>query len=116
VRWPKVYVCSPFAARAGHMGETETNVEKALQYCRFALSRGKFPLAPHCYFPRFMDDDNPSERKLALHFGLRLLGGCREVWVFGERISEGMAGEIAEAKRRGIPVRYYTDVGKEVLR
>ncbi len=106
--FPKVYICSPFA------GDMEMNVKRALKYCRFALARARLPIAPHCYFPRFMDDGIPSERELALRFGLRLLGGCREIWVFGRHISKGMAAEIAEARRRGIPVRYYTDDCEEV--
>jgi len=104
---PKVYICSPFA------GDPENNIKKALRYCRFALTRGNFPVAPHCYFPLFMDDDIPTERELALAFGIRMLGGCRELWVFGERISEGMKKEIAAAKNKGIPVRRFNDAMEE---
>jgi len=100
---PKVYICSPFA------GETEANVGKALKYCRFALQKGKFPIAPHCYLPRFMDDENPTERELALSFGLRLLNDCRELWIFGSRISEGMKREILAAKWRGIRIRQFNE-------
>ena len=67
-----------------------------------------------CYLPRFMDDDIPAERELALSFGIRLLCGCRELWVFGEIISEGMKGEIEESKRRGITIRYFTKKCEEV--
>ena len=100
---PMVYICSPFA------GDTEANVEKALRYCRFALGKGKFPIAPHCYLPRFMDDAVPDERELALSFGLRLLNDCQELWIFGTRISEGMKREILAAKRRGINIRQYSE-------
>ncbi len=58
--FPKVYICSPFA------GDMEMNVKRALKYCRFALARARLPIAPHCYFPRFMDDGIPSERELAV--------------------------------------------------
>jgi hypothetical protein len=34
--------------------------------------------------------------------------------VFGDTISEGMKGEIAEAKRRNIRIRYFTENCKEV--
>jgi hypothetical protein len=33
---------------------------------------------------------------------------------FGERISEGMALEIAKAKRRGMPIRYFNHKCEEV--
>ena len=101
-RYEKVYICSPFA------GDTEKNTQNALRYCRFALERGKFPIAPHCYLPLFMDDNDSAERELALSFGLRLLYGCRELWVFGDTLSEGMKGEIKKAHARSIPVKYFT--------
>ena len=104
----KVFICSPFA------GDMESNVEKALRYCRFALGKGKLPIAPHCYFPRFMDDGNPAERELGIFFGLRLLHECREVWVFGTRISEGMKREILAAKKRGIKIRYFNENMEEL--
>jgi len=106
--YDKVFICSPFA------GDTKANVQKALQYCRFALGKGKLPIAPHCYFPRFMDDGHPAERELGLSFGLRLLNECRELWVFGSHISEGMRREIRAAGRRGIPVRYFSEACEEV--
>ena len=104
----KVYICSPFA------GDIGANVEKALQYCRFALNKGNFPIAPHCYLPRFMDDNNPAERELGLSFGLRLLYECRELWVFGTRISEGMKREILAAKWRGIRIRQFSENMEEM--
>jgi len=101
--YEKVYICSPFA------GDTEVNVENALKYCRFAVRQGKFPIAPHCYLPRFMDDDNPDERALALSFGIRLLYGCRELWIFGSHISAGMKQEITAAKQRGIQIKNFNE-------
>ncbi|GHU90014.1 hypothetical protein FACS1894202_09130 [Clostridia bacterium] len=98
---PKVYICSPFA------GDTETNVANALKYCRFAVERGKFPIAPHCYLPRFMNDDNPAERELALSFGVRLLYDCTQLWIFGTRISEGMKCEILAARWRNIRIKQF---------
>ena len=83
-------------------------------YCRFALDKGKLPVAPHCYFPRFMDDANPDERELGLTFGLRLLYECREVWIFGTRISEGMKREILAAKWRGIRIRQFSENLEEI--
>ena len=104
----KVYICSPFR------GNTETNIANALRYCRFAVERGKFPIAPHCYLPRFMNDDNPAERELALSFGLRLLNDCRELWIFGANISEGMKREILAAKWRNIKIKHFNENCEEV--
>ena len=38
-----------------------------------------------------------------------LLTKCSEVWVFGRRISSGMAAEIYKAETRGMPIRYFTE-------
>lgn len=104
---PLVYICSPFA------GEIEYNLSRARGYCRRAVSKGYIPLAPHIHFPQFMDDEDSEQRKLGLIFALVLLGKCDEVWVFGRRISEGMAREIDAAERRGILIRHFTDKGEE---
>lgn len=104
---PLVYIASPFA------GDTEYNVSKARGYCRFAVSKGCIPIAPHLHYPQFMDDDDKDQRELGLFFALVLLGKCDELWVFAEslcgrdKISEGMATEIAKAKKRGMPIKYY---------
>jgi hypothetical protein len=100
---PFVYIASPYR------GDTDTNVSNALKYCRYALEEGKFPIAPHAWLPRFLDDDNPAERELALKIGIWLLAHCKEVWVFGDTISEGMKGEIATAKQRRISLCFFTD-------
>ena len=79
---PVVYICSPLS------GDLEGNQEKAARYCRFAVDAGYIPIAPHLYFPRFMDDANPRERDLALFMDIVLLTKCAELWVFGDTISK----------------------------
>lgn len=95
---PVVYICSPFS------GDTEENMEKARGYCRYAVDKGVIPLAPHLLLPQYMDEG--TERDLALFMDLVLLTKCKEVWVFGGRITEGMQTEITNASRRGMPVRF----------
>jgi len=103
-----VYICSPFA------GDTKHNIIRALGYCRFAVSKGYIPLAPHLHYPQFMDDSDPKERELGLYFALVLLSKCDELWVFGHRVSDGMAREISKAKKQGIPIRHFTEKCEEV--
>ena len=95
-----VYIASCFA------GDTERNTERAQGYCRFAVSKGCIPLAPHLHYPQFMDDSDREQRELGLFFALVLLGKCDELWVFGKP-SNGMSREIAKAKKRGMPIKYY---------
>lgn len=105
---PLVYIASPFA------GDTQHNIERAKGYCRFAVSKGVIPLAPHLLYPQFMDDDDKSQRSLGLKFALVLLGKCDELWVFGERVSDSMAKEIAKAEKRKILIRYFDSKCEEV--
>ena len=41
------------------------------------------------------------------------LGKCQEVWVFGDKITDGMATELGIAKRRGQKIRYFSGEVKE---
>ena len=95
-----IYICSPFR------GDTAANTEAAQRYCRDAYEKNCIPVAPHLYLPQFLNDDEPKERDLALRIGLRLIDYCSEVWVHGDRISDGMRGEIDYATTTGKKVVY----------
>lgn len=105
---PLVYICSPYS------GDTETNIVKARKYCRYAVDNGCIPIAPHLLFPQFMMDSDPHERNLAIFMDIVLLSKCAELWVFGENITKGMRIEIEKAKRKGQPIRYFTEACEEV--
>lgn len=107
---PMVYICSPFS------GDIEKNVKAAQRYSRFAVDKGYIPIAPHLLFTQFLNDDNPSERKLGLLFGNALMSKCTEVWVFGSTISSGMDTEIKRAKRKNYRLRYFNEDCEEVNR
>ena len=106
---PLVFISSPFA------GDTRRNTKRARGFCRFAVSKNCIPVAPHLLFPQFMEEDDPAQRDLGIFFGMVLMRKCQEVWVFGRDITKGMAVEIEKAKRRGLPVRYFSDRCVEVL-
>ena len=106
---PMVYICSPLS------GNIAANQKNARRYCRFAVDSGCIPLAPHLYFPQFMDDGDGAERDLALFMDIVLLSKCSEMWVFGERISKGMSIEIEKARWKGQTIRWFTNDCKEVF-
>lgn len=106
---PVVYICSPLS------DDVESNQAKARTYCRHAVDKGYIPIAPHIYFPQFMNDYNPRERNLSLFMDIVLLSKCAELWVFGDTISKGMSVEIERARRKGQPIRYFTEDCREVL-
>ncbi len=106
---PLVYICSPYR------GEVKKNVLRAKRYSAFAVREEVIPITPHLLFPQFMDDDNPKERALAMRFNYVLLGKCKELWVFGEKITEGMDYEIQIAMKRRMKIRYFDTRCREVL-
>ena len=90
---------SPFA------GELEANIAFAKKACRYAIRQGHTPIAVHLLYPQMLDDSDPAERETGLRLGHRVLEVCDELWCCGDRISSGMAREIEEAQRLGIPIR-----------
>ena len=110
VRCPtkRVYICSPLK------GNIERNMRNARTYCRFAFDSGYVPICPHIYYPLFLDDTNKAERAAGMRYGLEAMWQARQVWVFGEYISEGMRAEITLARELKIPVRYFDTDLEEV--
>lgn len=108
-----IYVCSPFRPQSADSKEAlmefVENLDRAHSACRLITDLGAVPVCPHIYFPQFLDDEVPEERELAMELALAALRRCSEVFVFSEHITEGMAREIAEASRRGIPVRMFCE-------
>lgn len=98
-----VYVCSPLR------GDVERNIQKANGYCRFAVREGVLPFAPHAMFSGFLDDGISEEREKGMALGLEILKRCNEMWVIGDRISEGMEAEILVAGQLNIPVKYFDE-------
>lgn len=85
-----IYVCSPLA------GEIQANIAKAREYSKFVAEQGGTPIAPH--ITEIFDDLIPSEREMGLAMGIDYLHKADEIWVFGDRISSGMAAEIEIAQ------------------
>ena len=106
---PLVYICSPYA------GDIEGNTAQARAYCRFAvMEKNAIPFAPHLLVPQYMEDNDPEQRELVMFMNMVFLGKCNELWVFGGHHSEGMQQEIAKAKKRHMPIRYFTEDMQEV--
>lgn len=98
-----VYVCSALK------GDIKNNKKKAAIYSRKVMELGYIPYTPHLMFTYFINEDIREEREHALQMGLEMLPYCNELWIFGYRITEGMAAEIRRARQLGIPV-YYKNV------
>ena len=101
---------------AEHIAEEIRQRASDGRYSRFAVEAGYIPIAPHLLFPQFLDDNKPKERELGLFFGNAILSKCAEMWVFGDRISEGMEAEIKRATWKGHRIRYFSETCEEVIR
>ena len=105
---PLVYISIPFTA------DVSGNTKRALRYCKFAVEQGAIPIAPHLFYPRFMDIRDKEQRSLALLFSLVLLRKCDALWWFGDQVTEGMAREFRAALRRDMRIKHFNDNLEEV--
>jgi len=96
---PLIYIASPLS------GDVERNLEFARRACRYAIAQGVTPFAPHLLYTQMLDDGSPAERQLGIDMGGQMLRLCDELWLCGDRISPGMAGEKELAESLDIPVR-----------
>ena len=109
-RRPLVYVCSPFR------GDVALNIQKARQYCRFAIDQHMTPIATHLLYPQILGEQETKEtRELALHMGRQIIRKCRELWWFGDKPTAGMKEEIDYANRQSLIIRHFTENCEEVL-
>ena len=103
-----IYICSRYKPDEEHSIEFHRAV--AATACRAVISENMdcVPIAPHLYLPQFMNDEEPSERHLALSYGKHILAQCQvmKVVVVDGIISEGMKAEIELAEGR-MPVHYF---------
>lgn len=104
---PLVYICAPLK------GDVLGNTKNALRLSELAYKKGAIPITPHILFP-FLDDDNAEERKRALFMDLVLMGKCQEVWVLGNKLSQGMKKELQIAGKRKQKIRYFDNNLEEV--
>ncbi len=111
----KIYVISRY--RAPTENGREFNRKVARHFCRQLVYEGKQPIAPHLYYPQFLNDDDPNERTIGTARGLEELAaadGYLLVIVDGI-ISAGMRDEIIQAVVSGKPGRVIQMTKAEAL-
>ena len=90
----RAYICSPF--RADTREQREKNLRTARAYMFYANKKMNMnAAAPHAYLPLLLCDEIPAERAIALRFGLEILEQSDVMLVCGNKLSNGMRGEIA---------------------
>lgn len=112
----RAYICSPLSdpQEENFVG----NMYAAREYMFYALKTMDLNTrAPHAYLPMLLRDHIPEERVLGLVFGLRLLECCDLMLICGNRVSNGMRGEIERAAELGLMmVVFHESLFEEVRR
>lgn len=90
-------------------GDIASNLKSALTWVRWAVKQRVNPVMPWFTLVHAFDDTDPNERLLGMDISMSILLRCDELWVCGERISEGMQAEIDRALRWNIPVKYFKE-------
>lgn len=108
---PVVYICSPYA---GTDEERIQNVENAKRYGLFAIQNGYVPYIAHLAICGFLEDNNPNEREIGIQADAVMLKRCDELWVFGDRITQGMSSEIQLFKDMNKPIKYFDITNPEI--
>ena len=101
----RAYICSPLHAETDE--KMQVNMLAAYMYMQYASATMGYPAkAVHAFLPNILNDNNVEEREQALTLGLQILDKSDVLMVCGDRLSEGMKGEIFQAaeKRKRIIV------------
>jgi hypothetical protein len=89
-----VFVCSPYSGR-----DIQNNIVIAKDICKKISQNGDIPIAPHLYFPQFLNDNLDEERKLGIESGKQLLEKCDLMYIYTSNgnMTKGMKIEYKHA-------------------
>ena len=87
-------------------GDVKGNAAKVLKICQEVHTKDVIPVAPYLVSIQYLNDEVRADRELGMEANHECFrrGYVDELWLFGDRISAGMEGEIRLARRMGIPV------------
>ena len=93
------------------------NMAKVLAICEQVHKEGHIPVAPYLVSLQYLNDEVVEDRELGVEANLVCFhrGFVDELWLYGDKISEGMKREIALAKELKIPVVAKTEGTKKDL-
>ncbi len=95
-----VFIAHPIA------GDIQENVKKVLAICEEIHSKDLIPVAPYLVSLQYLDDTVKEDRELGVLANLECFHRkyIDELWLFGNRISEGMRAEVDLARQLNIPI------------
>lgn len=100
-----VFVAHPIS------GDIDGNIKKVLEICERIHTKEIIPVAPFLVSLQYLNDHVVEDRELGVEANLECFrrGYVDELWLFGDRISEGMKGEVKLARELNIPIVPQTD-------
>lgn len=104
---PRVVIESPYK---GHDQEEIDIHEGYLAECiQDSIGRGEAPMASHGFYTKYLNDDDPVDRKVGMECGFRwgTAGDLVAVYVDFD-ISDGMQEGIDFYRLAGLPIEYRT--------
>lgn len=107
-----VFIAHPIA------GDVEGNTKKVLAICETIHDKEIIPVAPYLVSLQYLDDTVKEDRQLGVDANLECFRRkyIDELWLFGDRISEGVAAEVKLAMELGIPIVAKTEETKQDLK
>ena len=85
--------------------DPENNLKLALRWVRWAAAKPHIvPVAPWIVYIQALNNDDLRERELGMQLNFRVLSVCRELWLCGPEMSEGMIREEAIAAAHSVHV------------
>ncbi len=101
-----IYICSRFS------GNIPKHIERAFKFSQAVYLQGHLPICVHTFLESVTGlSELKGDRPELLSIGLKYLKICDECWVLNiDGISEGMNGEIEEARKLGKEVKYFFEV------
>jgi len=102
-----VYIAHPIS------GDVKRNLEKVASIARYIsmYQCGVIPFAPYYLGCHSLDDSVPAERERGIENNTWMIrsGVVNEMWLYGDRVSNGMQCEIDLCKSLGITIRSMSD-------
>jgi hypothetical protein len=96
-----IYIAHPVS------GDVKANIKKILTICREVHHDGEhLPVVPYLVALQYLNDGIREERLMGIEVNQECLrrGVADEMWLYGDKISEGMKEEIKIAQLLNIPV------------
>lgn len=107
-----VYIAHPIS------GAVEKNIKLIIEICKKHLSSEIFPFAPYLAFLLFLNNESIKDYSIGIWMNKQFFKTkfIHELWLFGDRISDGMKEEIKWALKYKIPIIAKTTETKKALK